>query len=159
MLYFLLLMMSVASAFGCGGDKPRPYELSADESGGADALPVPVQSKLRIAWSETFNAKKLGVESDPLLEGKSIAMIVSSQVSGRADGLLCSSCHNRNEASGGYGINVDFEQASKGFDPKLSYSGRAWVGTGGWAEAFIKNQTKPNNLKLLMQAWINQGYK
>jgi hypothetical protein len=103
--------------------------------------------------------------SDPLINGRSIQQIVSSQVVGRRDGLLCSQCHYT-----GSGLPYSPPVARGGtavITPNQVIAGRTWAGPGGWARAFLGMPTdkpgvvssKPFYLQAMFQTWIDDGEK
>lgn len=153
---FILVILSLSA---CGEESPPRPAPTPGSSGthASDEVGVSPQ-KPRLSWSEPFRASKLGVKADALLEGKSLQAIIGSVVAGRGDGMLCSSCHHRLDAPGAYGLDVEPGAASPTISFQTVFTGRSWTGPDGWAVGFIKNSTKPENLKLMMQLWIDASY-
>lgn len=112
---------------------------------------------LTIRWSDPIDSTKFGIPANPKIDGRNLKDVVASAVAGRDDAQLCSACHNRSTALGGYGVNVDAGKASP-IVPTDMVGGKTWTGTDGWAQRFIRNKTKPANLKAAIQAWIDGGY-
>lgn len=114
-----------------------------------------------LGWNEALNSEKLGLTANPQVDGRKLGKIIGSVISGREDGQLCSACHNNVQADGGYGTDSAPGAANAAFNPKGKFgpNGRSWIGPGSWAEGFVTNKTKPANLQVMIQAWINSGYK
>lgn len=118
------------------------------------------QEAAAVRWDRNVEALKLGIPPESHVNGQKLADIITSQVAGRDDDQLCSACHNRDEAQGGYGVDVkknerfaDLNQWTLiGTQKKLP-----WGGKVGWASRFVANPTKPATLKKVMQAWIDGG--
>jgi hypothetical protein len=115
-------------------------------------------------WSTPIDTLHLGHPPDPLIQGKSLQSIVSSQVSGRQDGFLCSTCHNSGTQSPYvYRPNVAPGVASATIDPFVSIGGdQGWAcGSNPWAEQFIHlpatTYVKPEYLKEAFQKWVTDG--
>lgn len=150
---FLLL---VALLPACTTDEPEAskYKKRRALTGSAN-----VQQDVTVGWNEPLDSRMFGMTANPNFDGKTLAQIIASIEPGRDDGLLCSACHNEEEAAGGYGVEVARNQASLDLDPRDDVYGRTWVGPGGWAERFINNNTKPQNIKAALQAWIDGNYQ
>ena len=112
-----------------------------------------------LAWDTAIRSVDFGLAPNPKIDGKTLRQVITSQVVGRDDGELCSACHNKNDAQGGYGGLAAAYAASPSLGPNTVIDGRKWSGPGGWAERFVKNPTKPANLQLMVRAWINGKYK
>lgn len=163
-----IFSLIIGLTVGCGGGKPETPQFDSGDSPGideglgqsADQKSQPLNA-VKLAWNEPVQSAKLGLAPNPKLDGKPLSKIISSELAGRDDGQLCSACHYRGEAAGGYAVDVAKNQASPGFIPSAPYgpSNRSWLGPEGWAVGFVKNETKPANLKAAVQAWINNGYK
>lgn len=117
-----------------------------------------------LGWSTPIDTRHLGHVPDPLIAGKSLRDIVSSVVSARSDGLLCSSCHNA-QSGGNYAYrpNVAPNVASSPIDPFMFIGGdQGWAcGSNPWAQQFIHLSAsvtpKPEYLKEAFQKWLNDG--
>lgn len=121
-------------------------------SGGGSAF------NAELELNEPIEMKNLGMDANEDIDGVTLFEILSSQVSGRADGKLCSECHNNDEDMGGYSVPSDPNEPLLGFDPDEEYDGKSWSERRGWAERFIDNETKPESVKMIIQAWIDSGY-
>jgi hypothetical protein len=117
-----------------------------------------------LQWTSPINSDNFFI-SDPLIDGKTIGQIVSSQVVGRRDGLLCSQCHYT-----GSGLPYSPPVARGGSAaiwPTQVIGGRTWAGPGGYARSFLAQPTdvpslvnsKPFYLQALLQTWIDDGEK
>jgi hypothetical protein len=148
-----------AMLLGCAQDDPKAAqirkELQTPKSADASA-------KRTINWKQSIDSKAFGLAPNPNVDGKTLAEIVASMSPGRDDGQLCSACHHQGEDAGGYGLPVAKNAASSNFDPNAvvgTTKKATWRGNDGWAKKFIDNKTKPDNIKALMQAWIDGGCK
>ncbi len=146
-------------SISCAPEDPKASQIRKElgQQKSSDAT-----GKLTIAWNQSIDSKSFGLAPNPNIDGKTLAQVVSSMSAGRDDGQLCSACHNREEAAGGYGLPVAKNAASINFDPnaEVGTTQKAkWKGTDGWAKRFIVNKTKPDNIKALMQAWVDGGCK
>lgn len=115
-----------------------------------------------LAWDEPIRLKKFGLSDNPNIEGKTLKAIVESLTPGRDDHQLCSACHNNEEASGNYGVDVDKLTSYRLLDPWTMVGTtiqRSWAGRNGWADQFSGNSTKPPALKALMRSWKAGGYQ
>lgn len=139
--------------FGCGPQRPDATKILQGTQS-ADA-----NKKILLGWNQKIDSTKFGMTANKNIDGKTLALVISSQSIGRDDALLCSSCHNASDAQGGYGVPAQKNAASPNLTPTDLVTNRTWVGKGGWAERFVKNNTKPANLKVFVQAWIDNGYK
>jgi len=90
-----------------------------------------------LTWTTPIGAVHLGHQPDVTVAGKKLGDIVSSVVSGRPDGALCSSCHNSG-SSYPYHPNVP-ANAAQTIDPFLNISGNeSWAcSSNTWASQFI----------------------
>lgn len=90
-----------------------------------------------LTWTTPIEAKHFGHPPDPAIAGKKLGDIVSSVVSGRPDGVLCSSCHNSG-SSYPYHPNVPAGVAQN-IDPFVNISGNeSWAcSSNTWASQFI----------------------
>jgi hypothetical protein len=141
---------------GCGNDEPSATKVMKQlESANAHA----VKKKVLVGWNEPISSAKFGLAPNPNIDGKTLAEVVSSQKAGRDDGQLCSACHNKDDAQGGYGVPVAKNGASPNLKPTDMVYNKTWVGPDGWAERFVKNSTKPANVKAVVQAWMDNNYK
>jgi hypothetical protein len=96
-----------------------------------------VTTVCRLNWTSPIEEKYLGHVPDPAVAGKKLGDIVSSFVSGRPDGAVCSSCHNSG-ASYPYHPNVP-AGVGQTIDPFTNISGTESWGCSGnpWATQFI----------------------
>ncbi len=114
-----------------------------------------------LSWTTPIDQLNLGHVADPSVQGKSLSNIVSSFVSGRPDGALCSSCHNSG-ASYPYHPSVA-PNGSGTIDPFLPASGTtAWVcGSNPWGPQFINLPVSvyPHtpHLKEAVGKWLSDG--
>lgn len=115
--------------------------------------------KETITLREAIYSEDFGLDENENIDGKSLFEILTSQEAGRDDGQVCSACHNRNDSQGGYGVDSASEEALDEIDPDAEISGRSWTEDGGWAERFVENDTKPANVRAVIQAWIDGGYQ
>ncbi|WP_141731138.1 hypothetical protein [Oligoflexus tunisiensis] len=150
-LISLLLILA-----GCGNEKPDATKVLQTM---AQAQSANSAANSKLGWNDPIDSKKFGLAPNANVDGKTLAQIISSQTIGRDDALLCSACHHSSDAQGGYGVPSARNAANLSLKPTDIVSNRTWVGSGGWAERFIQNKTKPENLKIFLQAWINNGYK
>lgn len=90
-----------------------------------------------LTWTTPIGAVHLGHQPDVSVAGKKLGDIVSSAVSGRPDGMLCSSCHNSG-ASLPYHPNVPAGGTAT-IDPFLNISGNeSWAcSSNTWASQFV----------------------
>jgi hypothetical protein len=123
-----------------------------------------VSTTCALGWSTPIDTLHLGHAPDPIIAGKSLQDIVSSVVSGRADGLLCSTCHNAQSGSNfAYRPNVTPGVASAPIDPFMFIGGDEGWACGGnpWARQFINLPAsvyvKPEYLKDAFNKWLNDG--
>ncbi|HYX31739.1 MAG TPA: hypothetical protein VE954_01405 [Oligoflexus sp.] len=150
----LLGLILLNLLIGCANEEPAATKVMKQmESGNA------VKKKVLVGWNEPISSIRLGLAPNPNIDGKSLAEVITSQKAGRDDGLLCSSCHHKDEAQGDYGVPAPKNGASPGLLPTDMVLNRTWVGPNGWAERFVKNSTKPANLKAAVQAWMDNNYK
>ena len=106
-------------------------------------------------WDEPIYSTNFDLPPNPNIDGKSLAGILQSVEFGRDDRMYCSSCHNVDEQAGGYGMNVEEGEPDPDLTPTTIISGRTWIGNDGWGLRFIRNATKPNNIKTFIQAYLN----
>jgi hypothetical protein len=112
-------------------------------------------------WTTPIDQINLGHVADPSVQGKSLFNIVSSFVSGRPDGALCSSCHN-SSSTYPYHPNVP-PNGSAAIDPFLPASGdQTWIcGVNPWGPQFVNLpvSTYPHTpfLKEAVQKWMSDG--
>jgi hypothetical protein len=154
--HFGLLLCLLLFLTGCGDEKPDATKALQSM---ADAQSAVSTGGNKLNFNEPIESRKFGLAPNKNVDGKTLAQIISSQTAGRDDAMLCSACHHSTDAQGGYGVPSAKNAASLNLKPTDIVTGRSWVGTGGWAERFVKNGTKPDNLKIMVQAWINSGYK
>ncbi|WP_141734174.1 hypothetical protein [Oligoflexus tunisiensis] len=83
-----------------------------------------VKQKVLIGWSEPIYSSKFGLAPNPNIDGKTLAEVVTSQTAGRDDGLLCSACHNTDDAQGGYAAPAEKNEASPALKPTDRVSNR-----------------------------------
>ncbi len=119
----------------------------------------PASTTILLSYGEAIDSKKFGLAPNPKIDGKTIALVLTSQVAGRDDGQLCSACHNKDDAQGGYGVDVAKNGSNPGMKPTDLVGGKTWAGPNGWAAGFVKNPTKPANVKAVIQAWIDNKCK
>jgi hypothetical protein len=151
-----MILLALPVAWGCEAD----YSTSKDKQG-------PSYSKTSdgdveshsIRWNEPIDSEALGLEPNPRVDGRTLASIISGKVAGRSDGKLCSSCHNQDGDPGGYGVDVEENGALAKLKPKDLVGGKTWAGRDGWAAGFIENDTKPDNLKAIIRAWIDNDFR
>ena len=141
---------------GCGNEKPDATKALQSMANNQSAVSA---NGPKLGFSEAIDSKKFGLTPNKNVDGKTLAQIITSQTFARDDGMLCSACHHSTDAQGGYGVPSAKNAVNLNLKPTDVLTGRTWVGTGGWAERFVKNSTKPDNLKIMVQAWINGGYK
>jgi hypothetical protein len=153
--YLGLLLSLLFFLGGCSDEKPDATKALESMANAQSA----VSAGSKLGFSEPIDSRKFGLAPNKNLDGKTLAQIITSQTPGRDDGILCSSCHHSTDAQGGYGVPSAKNAANLNLKPTDVLTGRTWVGSGGWAERFVKNNTKPDNLKIMVQAWINNGYK
>jgi hypothetical protein len=152
----IVLFSLLFALTGCGNEKPDATKVLESMAQAQTANGTP---NSRLGWNESIDSKKFGLVPNANVDGKTLAQIISSQSFGRDDALLCSACHHSSDAQGGYGVSSARNAAATNLKPTDVVSNRTWVGSGGWAERFIQNKTKPENLKIFLQAWINNGYQ
>jgi len=114
-----------------------------------------------LGWNTPITTDNFFI-SDPLINGRTLLQIVSSQVVGRKDGKLCSACHFI-----GSGLPYSPPVAQNGSAviwPNDVINGRTWAGPGGYARSFLAQPTdqpvvnsKPFYLQALVQTWIDDG--
>jgi hypothetical protein len=141
---------------GCGEEKPDATKALQKMSQAQNAIKG---SAPQLRFNEPIDSKKFGLAPNSNVDGRTLAQIITSQTPGRDDAILCSACHHSSDAQGGYGVPSAKNAALLTLKPTDVVTGRSWVETGGWAERFVKNGTKPDNLKLFIQGWINSGYQ
>jgi len=114
-----------------------------------------------LTWTAPIEAKHLGHPPDAAIAGKRLGDIVSSVVSGRPDGALCSSCHH-SASSYPYHPNVPAGVA-QAIDPFVNISGNeSWgCSSNTWAAQFIylPVSTFPHTevLKEAVAKWRSDG--
>jgi hypothetical protein len=148
--FFFLLVLLPA----CAAEEPAATKIMKQMEG-ANA----VKQKVLMGWNEPIYSSKFGLAPNPNIDGKTLAAVVTSQTAGRDDGMLCSACHNKDDAQGGYGVPSERNGASPNLKPTDMVYNRTWIGPDGWAVRFVNNRTKPVNVKAVMQAWIDNNYK
>lgn len=120
-----------------------------------------VSTVCRLTWNSPIDEVHLGHVPDPSVAGKTLFNIVSSFVSGRPDGMLCSGCHH-SSSSYPYRPNVP-PNGSAPIDPFLPASGnQTWIcATNPWGPQFVNLpvSTYPHtvHLKEAVQKWISDG--
>jgi hypothetical protein len=120
-----------------------------------------VSTVCRLTWNSPIDELYLGHVADPSVSGKTLFNIVSSFVSGRPDGVLCSACHNSN-ATYPYHPNVP-PNGSAPIDPFLPSSGdQTWIcAVNPWGPQFVNLPvtTYPHTpfLKEAVQKWMTDG--
>lgn len=117
------------------------------------------QAGVVLGFQEVIDPDALGLQPGGTLEGKTLYDIVSSRVSGRDDGRLCSECHNQGRALGDYWVPSERNSILDALDANTEYAGKAWGGSEGWTEGFIANPTKPDSLKRAFRAWKEAQYR
>jgi hypothetical protein len=113
-------------------------------------------------WTTVIDQVTLGHVAAPAVQGKTLGNIVSSFVSGRPDGALCSHCHNANAS---YPYHPNFPPDGSGYiDPFLPVSGtQTWIcgGPPVWSERFVNLPvtTYPHtpDLKEVVSKWVADG--
>lgn len=103
-----------------------------------------------LRWNTPIDDDALGVSADPLLRGKTLEAIVSSQSVARADGQLCSSCHF-------VGSGKPYSPPAGTISPALEVGGRSWSGSPGWIDVFDSQTIKPAYLKQAFLRWRQDG--
>lgn len=146
-------LICLAFLIACGNDEPAATRVIKQMDAQA------VTKKILIGWDEPISSSKFGLAPNPSIDGKTLAEVITSQKAGRDDGQLCSACHYKGDAQGDYGVPVEMNGANPTLKPTDMVYNRSWVGPGGWAERFVKNETKPANVKAVVQAWIDNNYK
>jgi len=152
-----ILHLGLLAVVGCGSNDSARTMASSDrlESTADSSAKEPL-----VRWTVPLDLAKLGMPSNPKVDGKTLQQIVSSVLAGRDDGKLCSDCHNRSAAAGGYGVPVESGKSSSPIlSIQLQLDGHRWAGPGGWAERFIANPTKPEGVKNLLKAWKDSGFQ
>lgn len=142
--------------------KAKSGDSTGDGRQNVEEKSSPTTHKLSLGWDQLIRAKSFGIPVSSKAQGKTLRQIVASETPGRDDGQLCSACHNREEAQGGYGLAVDKNGFVTNLDPweKVgTLEQRPWAGKGGWVSRFIQNKTKPAALKAVMRAWLKGGCK
>lgn len=142
--------------------KAKSGDSTGDERQKVEEKSSATTHELTLAWDQPIQAKFLGIPISSKAHGKTLRQIVAGEAPGRDDGQLCSACHNREEAQGGYGLPVDKNGILINLDPweKVgTLEQRPWAGKGGWVGQFIQNKTKPAALKAVMRAWLKGGCK
>jgi hypothetical protein len=129
-------------------------------------------------WTTLIADDTLGTAANPLIAGRTLEEIVSSQgASVRVDGRRCSHCHYRPEST----TTCDGCHAGKGrtrpayyrpmaerdqaqdFGPDDVLDGSTWAQEGGWGDRFISVRddnhafVKPDYLRVLVQQWLLDG--
>jgi hypothetical protein len=140
---------------GCAEDRPDASKLISR----MDPKPLQAEDTATLGWNDKIDSSAFGLAPNALVDGKTLGEIISSQAAARADGLVCSACHNRSEQEGGYQVPVDPNGALQDFNPSALVGSHTWVGTGGWGERFSSNNSKPDNLRIFVQAWIRGDYR
>lgn len=140
-----------------------PYVAPPPSQASSDSTASPENKSNRavlLRWSDPITAENLMETPDPSIAGRSLADIVGSFAPGRADALLCSSCHNQAEAPKGYGVLVQDGGKGKinGITQKMGTPSLTWAQDGGWTDKFVTNATKPEELKKAFLAWKASGY-
>jgi hypothetical protein len=122
----------------------------------------------KLNWSTPMNAATLGTAPPPAQGGKFIAghslqEMVSSTVSGRADGLMCSHCHNSSAGTSFLyrpAVAPDSVQSSPMMDPFQFVSGSEGWACGGnpWGAQFASTSyPKPQYLRDAFTKWLHDG--
>jgi hypothetical protein len=161
-----VILTSMLSISGCSVEEPVATKYKRQAAAGdaeaetsADQSPQQSADTPTLSLTEPIDSTKFSFEPNPNVDGKTLAEILTSQTAGRDDGLKCSACHNEEEAAGGYGVAVAVNGVSPDLSPTQEISGKSWVEEGGWADTFVVNETKPDNLKTFIQAWIDGGFE
>lgn len=126
---------------------------------GVEAESADAVFKRTIRLTEDIYSEDFGLAANENIDGKNLFEVITSQKAGRDDGQLCSACHNNEEALGGYAVDSDIDEALDELDTDAELSGRTWTEEGGWAMRFVENETKPANVRAVIQAWIDGGFK
>lgn len=155
MVHFGLLLSLLLLLGGCSDEKPDATKALQTMASAQNA----VSASSKLGFNEPIDSRKFGLAPNRNVDGKTLAQIITSQTAGRDDEMLCSACHHSTDAQGGYGVPSAKNAVNRNLKPTDVLTGRTWAGSGGWAERFVKNSTKPDNLKIMVQAWINNGYK
>jgi hypothetical protein len=114
-----------------------------------------------LTWNSPIDELHLGHVADASVNGKTLFNIVSSFVSGRPDGVLCSGCHN-SSSSYPYHPNVP-PNGSAPIDPFLPASGdQTWIcAVNPWGPQFVNLPVTvyPHtpHLKEAVQKWMADG--
>lgn len=151
-LAFWRLGACVVALSGCGG-----IEFTAGGGPGGQTGPRGPGTAQLVTWNGALSAEALGQTPGPSVQGKSLYAIVSSQVSGRPDGLLCSNCHFKGSGRP-YSPDVG-KDGSAPISPETVVSGATWSAQGGWVDQFTALATKPGVLKLPFDTWKKEGAK
>jgi hypothetical protein len=152
----LCLLLSLLLFLGaCADEKPDASKALQNMANAQNA----VTGRAKLGFNDPIDSKKFGLAPNKNVDGKTLAQIITSQTPGRDDSMLCSACHHSTDAQGGYGVPSAKNAANLNLKPTDILTGRTWVGADGWAERFVKNSTKPDNLKIMIQAWIDNDYK
>lgn len=153
-----MLAGMVSLIWACAKQEPEAAKMKRELQAAVSADAKP-QGNLLMGFKEPVYSTKFGLSPNEKIDGKTIQQILTSQVAGRDDGQLCSACHNKNDAQGGYGVPVEKNGSNPGMKQTDLIYGRTWAGPDGWAQRFVKNSTKPDNVKAVIQAWINNQCK
>jgi hypothetical protein len=121
-----------------------------------------------LEWNADYHAATFGAPVSPNTEGKSLAAIVGSFVSGRSDGVLCSHCHYTG-AMNPYRPNVTGDASATIYADGYYQDDvmRRWWGDDSWTDRFLTYHEnlkpaapdgyKPADLRTLVKTWIDSG--
>ncbi|MBX2811226.1 MAG: hypothetical protein KTR25_05430 [Myxococcales bacterium] len=102
-----------------------------------------------VVWDEPIS-----IQISEQLSGVRLVDVVSSRISGRADGLLCSSCHYEDGPFAYRPAGVTRGGSSPLYQPYTIIDGRTWAGNDGWADRFMKTTfPKPDEVIGVLWQW------
>jgi hypothetical protein len=152
-------LMAPCTAYSVQIDLDHTMQFGGDQVFANDSGTV--STVCGLTWNSPIDELHLGHVADPSVNGKTLFNIVSSFVSGRPDGVLCSGCHNSN-ASYPYHPNVP-PNGSAPIDPFLPASGnQTWICLSNpWGPQFVNLPVTvyPHtpHLKEAVQKWMADG--
>lgn len=112
-------------------------------------------------WYGVITPETLGHLPEPEINGSVLDDIINSRVSGRPDGLLCSTCHYE-DGPIPYRPAVPSGDRTSTLGPNDLIEGKSWAQPGGWGDTFAAlgpNDSfhKPDYLRSLFFKWTDDG--